>query len=149
VSLVLIAVLIFCPLADAKVVATQRLLADAAGTAMENYDLTNATAVYSETILIKDNAGLTAALLVTEDKAGDGGDVDISAQYSIDGTNWYSAYTTAMAGTTTIEGDIVTAIGNTTEYIVYTTRVAVYMRFKFDPDADSEVTVYLVYQVDN
>lgn len=148
-AVLLIAILFFCLPADAKVIATQRLLDDEDGTVFTDYALTSATAVYSETILIKDNALGTAAILVTEDVTGDAGDVDINAQYSIDGTNWYSAYTTAMAGTTTVEGNIVTALGNTTEYIVFTVRIGMYLRFKFDPDADSQVTVYFIYQTDN
>lgn len=115
--------------------------------AIEDLALTSGVAVYSETIRVDRGSGYMA-LLVTEDKAGGAGDVDISTEYSVDGSNWYPAYTTDMAGTITIEGNIVTTLQNVTRYIVFTPRPAKYMRIKFDPDADSEITAILIYQED-
>ena len=54
-----------------------------------------------------------------------------------------------MAGTITVEGNIVTALQNVTRWIPYTVRLAVYMRYKFDPDADSQITVKHIFQNEN
>lgn len=110
-----------------------------------DYALTNGTAVYSESIYIAKNIGF-CTLFVKEDKAGGGGDVDISAEYSIDATNWYTAYRTDMAGTITAEGNIVTALQNVERWIHHPARLAIYMRYKFDPDADSQISAKFIYQ---
>lgn len=147
-SLVLIAALCFCPLADAKKIAKYRLLEDAAGTSISDYALTAATAVYSESIKIYDNVGFST-LLITEDIAGGAGDVDISVQYSVDGSNWYTAYTTDMAGIIIAEGNLVTALQNVTRWIPHSVRLSVWMRYMFDPDANSQITAYNIYQWEN
>lgn len=121
-------------------------LDDADGVALSSYSLSSGTVVYSEPITVSHNV-LYASLLVAEDKSGGAGDVDISAQYSTDKTAWHSAYTSNMSGTITIEGNIVTALQNATRWIVYTPRLAPYMRFKIDPDADSQITVtHILYE---
>lgn len=134
--------------AIAKKTVAWRLLEDAAGTSMSAYSLTISTAVYSETIDISNASGYMT-LLVTEDKSGGGGDVDISAEYSIDGTNFYTAGASDMSGTVTNEGNIATGLGNTTKWMIFTFRMSHYMRIKFDPDANSQVTAYLIYQQEN
>ena len=122
-------------------------LADSAGTAITNYSLTNTVVVYSQAIYVSDNVGY-ASLLITENQAGGTGDVDISTEYSVDGTNWYAAYTSDMAGTITIEGNVVTTLQNATRWIVHTVRLAKWMRYKFDPDADSKITAVSIFQRD-
>lgn len=107
--------------------------------------LTSGVAVNSEGVYVADNIGY-AVLLVTEDKSGGAGDVDIYAEYSTDNTNWYRPYTSDMAGTITVEGNIVTTLQNATRYIVFTPRLGKYMRIVFDPDANSEVTASLIFQ---
>jgi len=133
--------------AFAKVDARTRSLKDAAGTAISSYALTSGAAVYSETLSIKDNVGFTT-LVITEDIAGGGGDVDISAEYSIDGTTWYTAYTSDMVGALTAKENLVTALQNVSRWIVHTARVAPYLRYKFDPDANSQITASMIYQRD-
>ena len=131
----------------AKADARARSLKDAADTAISSYALSSGVAVYSETLKVDDNMGFIT-LLVIENKAGGAGDVDISAEYSIDGTNWYTAYTSDMGGTLSAEGNIVTALQNTSRWMVHTARLAPYLRYKFDPDADSQITASMIYQRD-
>ena len=125
------------------------ILNDNAGTNTEitDYALTSGSAIYSETIDLERNAGFIC-LLIVEDKAGGAGDVDVSIEYSIDASNWYVAYTSDLAGTLTADGNIVTALQNVTRYIIFQARPAQYARFKFDPDADSQITATLIYIVD-
>jgi hypothetical protein len=120
-------------------------LTDSDGSPITDLALTSGTAVLSDKIPVDKNLGF-ATLLITEDKAGGAGDVDISAEYSMDGTNWYTAYTSDMAGAISAEGNIVTALQNVTRWIVHTVRLAKFMRYKFDPDADSQITAKMVFQ---
>jgi len=131
----------------AKAVTEYKPLNDAAGVALSSYALTSGAAVYSETINVTGNTSL-ASLLVVEDKDGGGGDVDISVEYSLDDTTFYPAYTSDMAGTLTLVGDIATAMGNSSRWIVFTPRISRFVRFKFDPDADSQITVTYINQAD-
>lgn len=144
---VMLMIALTCTPAFARYDEGHMVLDDAAGTAMSDYALTSGSAVYSEIIDMERNAGFVA-LLVTEDKSGGTGDVDISVEYSVDKTNWYTVYTSDMYGTITAEGNVATALGNITRWIAFTSRITRYMRYKFDPDADSQVTVTHIYVVD-
>ena len=123
-------------------------LKSSAGVSLVDYALTSGSAVYTEAILIKNNVG-NPILFVVENKAGGAGDVDISVEYSVDGVTFMPVYTTNMAGTIAVEGNIVTALQNVTRYITHAVYVGVYMRYKLDPDADSQVTVKNIIQVEN
>lgn len=112
---------------------------------IEDLSLTSGVVVTTDTVRMKGNVGFTS-LLIKEDKAGGAGDVDIFAEYSLDKDNWYRAYTSNMSGAITQEGNIATTIQNSTRWIVFTPRMAPYMRLKFDPDADSQITATLIYQ---
>ena len=120
------------------------LLQDSSGASIENYALTSGSAVQSAKIRTQDNDGFMA-LLVVEDKAGGAGDVDIYMEYSVDGTNWYRPYVSDMAGAIALEGNVVTALQNVSRYIILTPRPAPYSRVILDPDADSEVTIHVIY----
>lgn len=122
-------------------------LNNSAGAAVTQLDLTNGVAVNSETVAVDRNVGYLC-LTVVEDKSGGTGDVDIYAQYSDDGTTWYRPYTSDLAGSITAEGDIVTTLQNVTRRIYFQARLARYVRFVFDPDADSRITADLTYQED-
>lgn len=115
------------------------------GTKISNLSLTNTVAATTDSIKVRGNTGFFV-LYVTEDKAGGAGDVDIYAEYSIDGTTWGRAYPSNMAGSITQEGNIVTGLQNATRYIPFTARLAPFVRFIFDPDADSEITATVIYQ---
>ena len=141
--------LMVASLAAARQVAQQRLLNDRTGASISAKALTSGVAVYSEAINIKGNVGSDAILLIVEDKPGGAGDVDISAEYSNDGVTFYPAYTTNLAGVITVEGNIVTTLQNATRYITHTVRLGTYMRYKFDPDADSRITATFIFRNDN
>jgi hypothetical protein len=120
---------------------TPRLLRDSAGTIIQDMSLTAGAAVYSETITLTKHGGYTS-LFVIEDQAGGGGDVDIYIEYSADGNSWARAFETNMAGTLEEEGNMVTALGNDTAPISWPVRLFPYMRYVFDPDANSEITAW-------
>ncbi len=117
---------------------------------LTDYSLTSGSAIYSSTIDTQHNAQYST-LLITENKAGGAGDVDVSVEYSIDGTNWYSAYrhatvdSSGFVGPIMKDGDVVTGLQNSTRWIVYTPRAGRYVRYKFDPDADSKITATHIF----
>lgn len=127
-----------------KNVAGGRVLKTDGGDEISALAFSSGVADYTETIDLVDNIGY-ATLLVQENKSGGAGDVDLSVEYSLDGTNFYTASDTDMAGTLTAEGNIVTALQNDTVWIVFPVRMAVCMRIKIDPDADSQLTMRLIY----
>lgn len=139
----ILAVLLMIPSA-AFATTSVTLLKDSSGTSIENYSMTNGVNVASAAIRTQDNAGFMN-LFVVEDKAGGTGNVDIYMEYSLDGQNWYRPYISNMAGTITVEGNVVTALQNLTRFIVLTPRLAPFTRVIFDPGANSEVTAYLIY----
>jgi hypothetical protein len=120
---------------------TPRLLRDSTGTVIQDMSLTAGAAVYSETITLTKHGGYTS-LFVIEDQAGGGGDVDIYIEYSADGDSWAKAFETNMAGTLEEEGNLATAFGNDTAPISWPVRLFPYMRYVFDPDANSEITAW-------
>lgn len=133
-------------LVEAKLEAKILNLRDSNGAAISDTALSTGVAIFSETINVEDNAGFLT-LLVTEDKAGALGDVDITAQYSVDGTNWAEAYTTT-SGAVSKDSIIIEGLRNITQWIVHTARLSKYLRYKFDPDADSEITATVIFQRD-
>lgn len=114
-----------------------------------NFSLTSGAAKYSSTIDTQHNAQYST-LLITEDKAGGAGDVDISVEYSVDGSNWYDPYSSTIdsagfGGPLKKDDNIVTGLQNTTRWIIYTPRASRYLRYKFDPDADSQITATHIF----
>ncbi len=125
----------------------RRLMKSDNSTPITALALTNQTAVTSESIRVEKNVGFLV-LTIKEDKVGGGGDVDIYAEYSDDNVTFYRTYTTDLAGTISAEGNIVTALQNVTHRIVHTARLAKYVRYVFDPDADSQITADITFQED-
>lgn len=122
-------------------------LRTSADVAISSLDMSNGVAVNSMPIKVSANVGF-GVLLVTENKAGGAGDVDIYVEYSDDDatpTNWNKAYTTS-SGALTVDANIVTTLQNVTRRIVFDIRMARWVRFVFDPDADSTVTAKFSYQ---
>lgn len=114
------------------------------GVLMTDLAIANAATVYTEAIPVDDNAGFSS-ILVIEDKSGGAGSVTITAEYSLDGTNFYTVYTTS-GGSLTAESAIVTTLANQTRWIQHTARLARYVRYKIVAGADSEVTFDTVWQ---
>ena len=123
-------------------------LKDSSGTLLEDYSLTSGSAVTTNWVNVQDNVGFMA-LEITEDQSGGTGDVDISAEYSWDRTNWFTFAVSNMSGVITEDGLIAQGFGNDANTIQFTARPAPFVRFIFDPDANSEITVKLIYQKDN
>lgn len=123
-------------------------LFNAEGSIITDLSLTSGNAVFSQGIDVRKQEGFMS-LLVKENKSGGGGDVDISAEYSLDKDNWYTAYTSDMSGVISAEGNIVTALQNVTRWMIFSARQAHFIRFKFDPDADSQITADFLFQEDN
>lgn len=120
-------------------------LEDTAGTAISAYSLTSGNAVTSSPVVVNTNAGFISLLLI-ENIAGGAGDVDVSAEYSLDGTNFYTVASSDMAGTVTDDGNIATTFGNKSRIIQISARMGNYIRIKFDPDANSKITAKLLFQ---
>ena len=125
-----------------------RLVNAATKLAITNLAITNGSAITSQSVKIDKNVGFLV-LLVTENRAGGMGDVDIYAEYSDDNVTFYRPYISDLAGTITVEGNIVTALQNVSRRIHFTARMAKYVRFVFDPDADSTITADLSFQEEN
>ena len=125
--------------------ANSKRLNNASGATITDLALTSGAVVYSETVNIQKNVGFLC-LQVVEDKAGGSGDVDIYAEYSDDGTTWQRAYVSDLAGSITLDGNIVTALQNVTRRIIHTARLAKFLRYAFDPDADSQITADVTFQ---
>ena len=137
---------LFCSPAHAKrFFVEEPPIKSSSGLRMGGHYLASGEALYSAAIPVPNNVGF-ASLLIVEDFGDTAGDVDISVQYSIDGVNFYTAYTTDMAGTVTAEGNIVTGIGNESRWIVIPVRMAKFLRFLFDADSISQITAKLIYQ---
>lgn len=110
-----------------------------------NEQIANTVTLISEALRVERNVGFIV-LLVTENKAGAGGNVAIYATYSDDGVNFYRTYTTDLAGNLTQEGNIVTGLSNTTRRIMFTARLAKFVQFNFVASANSQVTADVSFQ---
>lgn len=140
----LILLIIFPSVSHAGVLeAVSKRLRDSAGAVITDYAIANAATVYTEAVPVQDNGGYMA-LLAIEDKSGGAGSVAISAEYSNDGTNFYTVYTTS-GGTLTADSAVVSALANQTRYIQITARLAKYVRFKLVAAANSELTLDIIW----
>lgn len=109
-----------------------------------NFAIANAATVYSDSIDISRNVGFLT-LLLTENKAGNGGNVNAFFQYSIDNVNFYTPQTTNAAALTA-DADAVDTFGNATAWIIQAARLAPFIRVGFTAGADSAVTADLMFQ---
>jgi hypothetical protein len=137
--LVLGLALIFSTRADASVKSTYQVMNDSDGTAMSAY--TFSTAKTTEAIQVSNNTGFASLIIdVTS------GTIDsITYEVSMDGTNWYTPYTTD--GTTaTTAGSITTADFTADRWIVLTARLANYVRFTITPSGSTVITASFVFQ---
>lgn len=127
--------------AGGKYVVSRRL--EISGTPITGYSLTSGVAVTSDSVKVSSNEGYMS-VLVKEAIQGGAGDVDIYAMYSLDNTNFYRANTTS-SGSLTEDANIVTTLQNSTKWIVIPSRIARYVKFVFDPDANSQITADVIY----
>lgn len=126
-----------------KFCATKRLNT-AAGVPITALAMPNGTTVYSEGVNVSNNIGFLTFLL-NESHAGASGSINISAQYSFDGVNFYAMYTTAAAALT-VDPDIVDTLSNAIRMITFTARMAPILRLAFAPNADSVLTADIAFQ---
>ena len=82
-------------------------------------------------------AGFAALLVILTS----GDDVDISFEVSLDGLNWYDPKDTAGSSL----GVVYTTL-TATAWIVFSPKIAEYIRFLIDPDAESVVTAQYIQQ---
>lgn len=113
------------------------------GTVVSSYALTNGTAVYSDPIRAKYSNGYAALLVLC---TGGSDDVDITFEVSLDGTNWYVPYTADGTSLTDAGGIVIALTASRWMDISSRIRIAPWVRFKLDPDANSTVTAYYLQQ---
>lgn len=101
---------------------------------------TNGSGVYSNALRPHFTTGFGALLVILADTP----DVDITYQTSLDGKNWYSPVDTSGNSLATISTALVASA-----WIVFSPQVAEYVRFYFDPDANSTVTAIYIQQEEN
>lgn len=123
--------------------AVSHRMRDSSNTLMTSYAITSGATIYTEALPIPDNGGYLS-LLAVEDKAGGAGSVSISAEYSVDGTTFYTVYTSS-GGTLTADSAIVTTLANSSRYIQATARLGKFIRLKVVASADSQVTLDILW----
>lgn len=131
--------LIFSTMADAAVKSTYQVMNDSDGTAMSAY--TFSAAKTTEAIQVSNNTGyMTLIVDVTS------GTIDsITYEVSMDGTNWYTPYTTDGTSLTSA-GSVVTDNFTADRWIVTTARLANYVRFTITPSGSTVITASIVFQ---
>src|SRR3990167_7056403 len=100
-----------------------KLISDVDNTLIDDYVINSDVTVTTESVEQRNNNGF-ANLLITGI-----GDLDVSIETSIDGTNWYTPYTTD--GTTLTAAGTIVDSWLTDKWIILTSRMADYVKFKF------------------
>ena len=118
---------------------------DASPVEIKTLAIANAATVTTSPIKIDKNVGFLVLRLV-ENKAGGNGSIAVYTEYSDDNVVWDRPYTSDLAGTITIEGNVVTAQQNVTRRIIHTARLARYVRYNFVASADSQITADVTFQ---
>lgn len=116
------------------------------GTLISDLAVANGSTTYTEKILVEDNVGYSS-VLITEDKSGGAGSITLTVEYSLDGTAFYTVYTTS-SGSLTADSAVITTLANQTRWVQYTARLAKFLRYKIVAGAASEVTLTHIYQED-
>ena len=109
-----------------------------AGVPVEKYALTSGTAVYSDPIPADYSSGFASLLFLSHTGIDD---VDISFQVSLDGKNFYDPVDVDNNAL----GVIFTA-ATADKWISFGPTACKWFRFKLDPDANSNVSVYYIQQ---
>lgn len=137
--LALLFILLGANIAEASVNSKYLVLKDSAGTAMSAY--TFSTAKTTLAVDTSNNTGfMTLVIAVTS------GTIDsITYEVSMDGSTWFTPYTTD--GTTaTTAGSITTADFTADRWIIITARLANYVRFTITPSGSTVIKASLIYQ---
>lgn len=101
----------------------------------------------TESIPIQDRFK-SVSLLAVENIGGGLGSVTITAEYSLDGTNFFTYYTTS-GGALTADAAVVTTLANATRLISHAIPAAVCMRYRILAGANnSQVTLDICYHDD-
>ena len=115
------------------------ILKDSAGTTMTDYTFSSAKT--TDKVFVANNTGYMTLLIdVTS------GTIDsITYEFSMDGTNWYTPYTTD--GTTATSSDtVVTADFTTDRWIRIAPFLGNYVRFTITPSGSTVISASLIYQ---
>jgi len=111
------------------------------GVSIDDTYLASGAAVYTDGIIVEKNVGYASVSLDLTTSS----DLDLSFEVSNDGITYYSPKDTSN----TDLGAISTAITDD-RWIVFTPRMAKFMRFKLDPDADTQLNeMRLTFLKDN
>lgn len=113
------------------------------GTAVSSYALTTGTLVSTDSIDTRASNGYAALLI---DVSGGSDDLDIYFQVSKDGTNWFYPYTTDGSSLTNASGVAVAVTADRWIDISSRVKIAPFIRFQFDPDANSTITATYLQQ---
>lgn len=113
-------------------------LADSSGTAISSYAVVGSATTAA--IPVRDNVGYSSLVVDVT-----GGGVNITYQLSLDGTNWYTPYTTD--GTTLTSTPSVVSNLTSTSWIVLPSRMAKFIRFNiYQASGSPTITLKYLYQ---
>lgn len=113
---------------------------DSAGTAISSYAISGSTIINTEGIPLEQNVGFNTLIL---DVAGGAG-VSITYELSNDNSTWYTPYTTD-GSTTTSAGTVVSNL-TASRWIIFTARMAKWMRFNILPTKAGTITMKYILQ---
>lgn len=124
-----------------KFVNTRMLRTATSNTLISNYPIASGVTVTSDTIKQGNNEGFASLKLDVS------GSVTTSVEVSLNGTNWYTPYTTDGSSLTSA-GQIVSA-QTADRWIIYTAKLAPYLRYVFVAGSNSTITAQHIHQEDN
>ena len=118
----------------------------AANVRIEDLSLTSGVAVFTGAIDTKNSSDTgRMTLLITEDQSGGTGDVDITIEFSNNGTTWFTDQSRTDELGAFVARVIAVGVQNEAIAITFTHAPAKFLRIKFDPDANSEITATLIF----
>ena len=113
---------------------------------IEDLSLISGVAIFTGAIDIRNSSDTgRMTLLITEDQGGGTGDVDITIELSNNGTTWYIDQNRTDELGAFAARFIAVGVQNETIALTFTHAPAKFIRFKFDPDANSELTATLIF----
>ena len=145
-GIILILMLIAVPVQARKQVITTQLKLQSNNRAINNYTLKSGIDHYTQPVSVHDSQK-TGALLISNE-GGSAFDIDVEYEISDDGVNFFKPLLLSgvVSGSYSTDETIALAV-NANRYIEFTHQMARFIRFNFDPDAYSEVTIIYIQQV--